>query len=91
MPLWVRRMAVKYKRAIAEQRKQADDMKEAELRQQARKVVRTPHPLTHLLAQKRSEFFIGLGADPSVPLVLQHEGKVYARWVHTPQGQDALR
>jgi len=70
---------VKYRRAIAEQRKQADDLKEQELKQQSRKISRVPHPLTHLLSQKRTEFFHGLGMDPSVPLVLQFEGKVYCR------------
>lgn len=70
---------MKYRRAIVEQRKQAEDLKEQEVKLQQRKVSRTPHPLTHLLSQKRVEFFTGLGLDPSVPLVLQYEGKVYSR------------
>uniref|UniRef100_A0A7S3VUA7 Uncharacterized protein n=1 Tax=Dunaliella tertiolecta TaxID=3047 RepID=A0A7S3VUA7_DUNTE len=81
------RMAVKYRRAIAEQRKQTEDMKEQELKQQSRKIMRTPHPLTHLLSQKRCEYFVGLGTDPSVPQVLQFEGKVYCRTLEKAEAE----
>lgn len=76
----LRRLAVKLKRAVVEQRKQAEDTREKEAKLQARKVARRPHPLKALLEQKRAEFFVGLGTgDVSVPLVLQIDGRVYNR------------
>ncbi|KAF5826652.1 hypothetical protein DUNSADRAFT_2449 [Dunaliella salina] len=81
------RMAVKFRRAVAEQRKQTEDMKEQELKQQSRKIVREPHPLTRLLSQKRCEYFVGLGTDPSVPQVLQFEGKVYCRTLEKAEAE----
>lgn len=49
-------------------------------------VLRTPHPLLRLLSQPRALYFTGLGTDPSVPLVLQIDGRVYNKWVCCVQG-----
>lgn len=49
------RLAVKYKRAIVEQRRLVEDQKEQEEKQQARKVPRPVHPLTNLMAQVRTD------------------------------------
>lgn len=71
---------MKLKRAVVEQRRQAEEQKEEEARKQARKFTRQPHPLKQILEAKRADYFTGLGmGDPSVPLVLQIEGKVYYR------------